>query len=322
MLPFNNMNILRMNLDYIKSKLHYWEIIWVILLWTPSFALIKVALETGTGIQVHAYTTIMAAFILVFLNGVSKLKPYLTWEFIKKTLILSLLCSLAPRLLLIYAAQLISTIWLAFFGSLIPLITLVLSAIFDKEYISLRKVVGCFISLFGVLILLKEQFVGLEAGTDYLMGVVLAFLACFLNAVTLIFARRNFKDVHPEIPLTYNLVIGSIICIPLLLLSPEPLALPDFTSFPLLIIIAVVNIVLGYKAYYHAVQVHGAVNTSIINYALPITRVIVGFVFLNELIDMNFLLAFVFVCSGLFIMSQQKKTNKALLANCVVKHRH
>ncbi|MBB4100179.1 DMT family transporter [Sphingomonas kyeonggiensis] len=146
----------------------------------------------------------------------------------------------APRVLRIHAIRsvVIAVMAIAFFWGIVrvplaeaialtfiaPLIALVLAAIFLKEQIGARSILGSLLGLAGVGIILAGQ-LGAPHRPDSALGMIAVLTSAVFYAVNLVIARHQAQQAGPiEIAFFQNWIILAIFCVPApwLLTMPAP----------------------------------------------------------------------------------------------------
>lgn len=145
-----------------------------------------------------------------------------------------------PRVLRIHAIRslVIAVMAIAFFWGIVrvplaeaialtfiaPLIALALAAIFLKEKIGARSILGSLLGLAGVGIILAGQ-LGAPHRPDSALGMVAVLTSAVFYAVNLVIARHQAQQAKPiEIAFFQNWIILAIFCVPApwLLVMPAP----------------------------------------------------------------------------------------------------
>ena len=107
-------------------------------------------------VTITTYQNIFAIifYIPMFFIFDSKEFFHLTWNFttISNLLCLAILCSAIAYALYSYSAKVISVMKVSVFTNIIPIITIIFSGLIGQEVISVRKVVGIVIVVFGVIL--------------------------------------------------------------------------------------------------------------------------------------------------------------------------
>ena len=164
------------------------------------------------------------------------------------------------------------------------------------EKLTLPKVVGILTSLFGVIILIgmKDSMVApVIAGhsapmADPLLDILaklsfVAATACY--AFSGVYGKR-FKSmgVEPIFAATAQLLIASLILLPLIIFIDRPwqLPMPSLAAVASLLAIGVIATGLAYILYYRILAMAGATNVALVTYLVPVSATLLGVLVLGE----------------------------------------
>ena len=82
--------------------------------------------------------------------------------------------------------------------------------LFLREKISLKFVMGLFMSFFGILLIALQDL----NGASFNFGILLVLGAAFLNAVFFIFQKPLLKKYHPNEVIFYAILVATLVLIP------------------------------------------------------------------------------------------------------------
>ena len=171
------------------------------------------------------------------------IKPLIQqWSIIKKNLptlaLLALLSVAAFNTLAYIGLQHTSATNGTLLNSFIPIFILIISGLFFGEKISLRQMIGVFISLLGVLIILSKLDIDVVKRLDFNVGDLWILVAALDWALYSIFLKRYRPAGLTALGfLGATMILGVLILLPLFLLNPfneAPLVLNKTTISTLL----------------------------------------------------------------------------------------
>lgn len=153
------------------------------------------------------------------------------------------------------------------------------------EKITPRKLAGVLIGFAGVAVMIGP---GL---TDSLGGGVLAELACIVAALAYALAgvwARRFKamGVSPFSVTTGQLTVGAAMMLPVALIGDRPWTMewPPLEAWAAITALAIVCTAFGYVLYFRLIDRAGATNALLVTLLVPPTAILLGVLFLGEVI--------------------------------------
>ena len=158
---------------------------------------------------------------------------------------------------------------------------LIANAVTSDEKFSLNKVLGILLGIAGTAIMVGP---GLLAGLGGPVWAKFAMIGASLSyAVALVFARR-FKAVPPVIVATGQLTASTIIMVPVVLFWSGTAGL--FAASPpvwaAVFSLALLSTAFAYILYFSLIGSAGATNASLVTLIVPVSAILLGFLFLGE----------------------------------------
>ena len=158
---------------------------------------------------------------------------------------------------------------------------LIANAVTSDEKFSLNKVSGILLGIAGTAIMVGP---GLLAGLGGPVWAKFAMIGASLSyAVALVFARR-FKAVPPVIVATGQLTASTIIMVPVVLFWSGTAGL--FAASPpvwaAVFALALLSTAFAYILYFSLIGSAGATNASLVTLIVPVSAILLGFLFLGE----------------------------------------
>jgi drug/metabolite transporter (DMT)-like permease len=161
-----------------------------------------------------------------------------------------------------------------------PVITAFLEPIFNKEKLSLVHVLLASLILVGLYILLPE----FSIENDEVKGICLAVFSAFLYATRNLLVKRNVKSYNGSTLMFYQMVVVTVFLIPVLFFA-------DFSNvqsqIPLLILVALLTTAIGHTMLVNSFKHFSVTTASIIGSLQPIFGIIIAFIFVNEVPNVN-----------------------------------
>lgn len=147
-----------------------------------------------------------------------------------------------------------------------------------RERLSLRRLAGLFIGLFGVVVLLGIDTI---SGREQWLGVACLFGAVIGYAVGPLIVQRYLANVDEIGALSASLVVASIILLPWALWT-APTAMPSTLALSSLVTLGVFCTALALLLYFYLINEAGAARASVVAYVCPGIAAVLGVVVLRE----------------------------------------
>lgn len=162
---------------------------------------------------------------------------------------------------------------------------LIANAVTSDEKLSLNKVAGVLLGIAGVAVMVGPGVVASLGGPVWakfaLIGASLSY------AFALVFSRR-FKLVPPAIVATGQLTASTIIMVPVVLLwsGPSGLFAGSAPVWAAVFALALLSTAFAYILYFGIIGSAGATNASLVTLIVPVSAILLGFVFLGERLEL------------------------------------
>lgn len=284
------------------------------IVWGTTFLGIKVAVETIPPWFVTSIRQGLAGLVMMTILLFKKELKWIGWENLKRQLVPSILMIVIANGFTTIAEQNIPSGLASVINALTPILIFLGSIMFGLQKMSIRGFVGVIIGFSGVVFIFKDG-LGSFLDADYRTGVMFMGLAILAWAAGTIYTKTHVnKSNNITLNLFYQFTMAS--CIQLVLasiFSPNP----DFNSWSSKSIFAALYLsifgsVIAFFCYNYALKHVTAVQVSILSYINTIIAVFLGWLLLDEVITIDFVIATVLIILGVFIVNYKKKEKKAL----------
>lgn len=167
-----------------------------------------------------------------------------------------------------------------------PFWTLILAnALTSDEKLSWNKLAGIALGIAGTAVMIGP---GLLAGLGGPVWAKFALIGASLSyAIALMIARR-FKGVPSPVIATGQLTASTIIMLPVVLIAYGPAGL--FSASPpvwaAVLALALLSTAFAYILYFNLVAAAGATNASLVTLIVPVSAMLLGFLFLGERLEL------------------------------------
>jgi drug/metabolite transporter (DMT)-like permease len=158
---------------------------------------------------------------------------------------------------------------------------LIANAFIADERLSWNKLLGVLLGIAGVAVMVGPGIVASLGGAVWAKFAVVG--ASISYAVALVFAR-GFKGVPPIIMASGQLTAATAIMLPIALLtsSPGDLLSVSMPVWAAVLAIALLSTAFAYILFFGLISSAGATNASLTTLIVPVSAILLGFVFLGE----------------------------------------
>ncbi len=275
------------------------------LIWASAFFNIKIATYSYGPLTIAFFRIFFGAIPIIILCLVKNIKIE---AFSKDSLYFALIGFVnlvIPFFLIAYGVQKIQSNLAAILMSTTPISATLLAHFFTKkEKINTIKVTGIITGFFGILILFSDNVLINNDNFFYALTIFVGSTFYVIGGIlTLKISHKKNENVTASI-----LIWGSILTCPLCLFYEKPWNLtPSLESTISLIYLGVFPTGVAWLLRFKILKKNGLVFQSQVAYLIPIFGVILGYIFLSELITSKVILALISVIIGIFLVSKGNK---------------
>jgi drug/metabolite transporter (DMT)-like permease len=279
-----------------------WAILGVLaLIWGGAFFLIGVAVRhvpPFTYVLMRLTIAAAAMWAILAWRRETLALPREAWGAI---VLLALLNNALPFTLFGWAQTHIASGLASILNATTPIWGVIVAHVFTAdERITPRKLAGVAVGFAGVAVMIGPGLLS-ELG-----GGVLAELACVVAALAYALAgvwARRFKKmgVSPFSVTTGQLTVGAAMMLPVALIGDQPwsMAFPPLEAWAAIAALAIVCTALGYVLYFRLIDRAGATNALLVTLLVPPTAILLGVLFLGEMIAPHDLAGLALIALGL-----------------------
>lgn len=283
---------------------------WVLLgavtsLFASGFTLIDITITTITPMTMMAGRMVIATGILyawLRLLGY-RLPPWrdesdrlsVHWRYF---FFLGLVANVLPATLIPWGQREVDSGLASIFVGLTPLITLALSALFVRsEQIDRRHVVGFVLGFLGIIVLPGPEAMGFVVRQSLLHEVAI-LIGAFCFAVNALLIQK-MPPVNPLVASAGLSLCAAFVAVPMALLFDAPWELkPSSLSLVGLVLLGLFPTAHASILYVMLIRSAGPTFAVLSNYLVPPLTVLLGFVFLKQLLDWNGYIALILILAG------------------------
>ena len=277
------------------------------LIWASAFFNIKIA--------TYSYGPLTIAFLRIFLGAVLivvicffkkiKIEAFSNdWYWFA---IIGFVNLVIPFFLIAYGVQKIQSNLAAILMSTTPLSSAVLAHFFTKtEKINFTKIMGVVVGFAGIVILFSDNILINNDNFFYALMILVGSTFYVVGGIlTLKISQKKNENLTSSI-----LIWGSLIIFPIMVYYEQPWNLvPRLDSTISLLYLGVFPTGIAWLIRFHILKKNGLVFHSQVAYLIPIFGVILGYIFLKEVITLKVLIALFAVIIGFYFVKRSIKQN-------------
>jgi drug/metabolite transporter (DMT)-like permease len=187
----------------------------------------------------------------------------------------------------------------------LPIWSMLLARWFLGERLGPRRTVGVLLTLFGVLIVVGERGLNLETDGRALLGDALILLTAFLGALYGVFAKRAFKIQHPLTVVSYAMLSGTLVLLPIALWEGiiEEFGQVDSSLALIVLFLGIPGGAIAFGMWTVALAQLSPTQVAVYINLNPIVAAALGVLLLSERATPVFLLSFVAVIAGVLLVN-------------------
>ena len=288
--------------------LDYLLLILLALIWASAFFNIKIATYSYGPITIAFLRILFGAIPVIILCLAKNIKIEAfskDWIWYSSIGIINLVI---PFFLIAYGVQKVQSNLAAILMSSTPISATILAHFFvDKEKITLFKLIGIVLGFLGIIYLFSDNLLITNSNFVYALMILLGSTFYVIGGIlTLKISHKRNENVTASI-----LIWGTIIAFPISLFLDQPWTLsPSFESTLALIYLGVFPTGVAWLLRFAILKKNGLVFQAQVAYLIPIFGVVLGYIFLNELITSKVMIALMAVVLGIYFVKKGSKNQK------------
>lgn len=229
-------------------------------------------------------------------------------------LVVALVNNVVPWFLIVWGEQHISSGLASILNATTPLFSVLLASTWGDEQFTWFKSGGLVLGFVGTIVLigadLRDFFV---ADNQVLLGELAILGAALCYAIGAVYARRTLRG-EPAVQLaTGQLLIASLIILPLMAIpANQPQQWPSLQALLGVAALGFFGSGLAYILFYTLLEEVGATRTVVVTYLLPLVALFLGWSVLGELITWRTLAGMGLILLGIGLVNGQLRYRRAL----------
>ena len=266
--------------------------------WGCSFIFIELGLEFLTPFGVTFIRCALGAITLIIIARIRKINLPTDRKVWQKLWVVALLLNVIPGVLFAFAQQYVTSVFASIINAATPLMTLVfILVIFREEKLKREQIYGLLIGALGVMTVVG---VWKELGDNQLVGVIALLIAVSCYGASYPYSTRNVipLKLKPEALAAGQLIMAAITLLPLFIINGI-----SNNSYPRQSVIAMLCLGIfgsgfAYIWNFSITAAAGSAIASSVTYLTPVVAVIVGRLYLGEVIVWHEIVGAIIVILG------------------------
>ena len=252
--------------------------------WGCSFIFIELGLEFLTPFGVAFIRCALGAITLLIFTKIRKVdlpKDRKIWQ---KLWVVAMLLNVIPGVLFAFAQQYVTSVLASIINAGTPLMTLVFMLIvFREEKLKPEQIIGLIIGALGVLTVVG---VWKDLGDNQLVGVIALLISISCYGASYPYSTRNVipLKLKPEALATGQLIMAAVTLLPFFTINGISNDFYRPQSVIAMLCLGIFGSGFAYIWNFAITAAAGSAIASTVTYLTPVVAVIVGFLYLGELI--------------------------------------
>ena len=252
--------------------------------WGCSFIFIELGLEFLTPFGVAFIRCALGAITLLIFTKIRKVdlpKDRKIWQ---KLWVVAMLLNVIPGVLFAFAQQYVTSVLASIINAGTPLMTLVfMLLVFREEKLKPEQIIGLLIGALGVLTVVG---VWKDLGENQLVGVIALLIAISCYGASYPYSTRNVipLKLKPEALATGQLIMASLTLLPFFIINGVSNDFYRPQSVIAMLCLGIFGSGFAYIWNFAITAAAGSAIASTVTYLTPVVAVIVGFLYLGEVI--------------------------------------
>ena len=274
------------------------------LIWSSAFFNIKIATESFGPVTIAFLRVFLASIPLIILCNIKKIKIEVFSKDWYWFALIGFVNLVIPFFFISYGIKAVQSNLAAILMSSTPLTSTILGHYFTKnEKFNLIKTVGVLIGFSGIVYLFSDNILINENNFYSALLILLGATGYVVGGVlTLKISNKKNENVTTSI-----CIWASIILLPLTMIFEQPWnSTPSALSVISVVYLGLVSTGLAWLLRFSILKKNGLIFQSQVSFLIPIFGIILGYIFLKELITPKIIVSVILVLIGIFLA---KKSN-------------
>jgi drug/metabolite transporter (DMT)-like permease len=195
--------------------------------------------------------------------------------------------------------------------SMMPVVVIMINLFINQdEKPTVPIIIGVILGLIGIVMIFSEHFTEFSK-TEYLLGIIMTFAAVLAWGGGSIWIKKKNGDSNPFVNAGIQMLFGGIWCFPLSLAFDDYSTLSwSMEAVGSLIYLIIFGSIIAYASYSYALKKLPMTIVSMYAYINPLVAVVLGWMVLDEKLNVKIILAFVLTVAGIYIVNRGYQLRK------------
>lgn len=281
----------------------------VALFWGTTFLAIRIGVESIPPLLVTGLRNVIAGSIfLIYLIYTKKLER-MDWPRLRRNMIIAMMLIVLANGLTTFAEKYISSGLAALISTLSPLSVLLINLSLGNEKPSFKIITGILLGISGMYLIYQNNISDLF-NPEYRLGIAAILFAVLMWATGTVYTKRS--SAHPGniiVNLCVQMLFAGILMVILQLFVDPVEAWQNWSRRSLwaVIYLAIFGSVIGYAAYNYALSKLPSTRVSVITYINVVVALFLGWLILDEQINLRIILAAALIIGGVVVANYRKR---------------
>jgi drug/metabolite transporter (DMT)-like permease len=286
-------------------KLKHW-LVFILLgaIWSSSFMWIKIAVQEIGPITLVAFRVLFGLLFGVVVIYIQRIQWPRTLKEWTPLLVLSIANIAIPFFLISWGEQSIDSAVASILNATTPLFTILIAHyLLQDDKMTAPKVLGLLMGFAGVVILMSKD-IGASLGS--VLGQLAIVLASAFYAGGAVYARKTTQELPGILRSAGPLLPATVVMWLAMFMLESPVKFPQLgITWIALLFLGVLGSGLAFVMSYYLLHEIGPTRTSMVTYLFPLGGVILGVVFLDEVLSWQLIVGAVLIVLSLIVANMQ-----------------
>jgi drug/metabolite transporter (DMT)-like permease len=288
-------------------KLKHWLVFLLLgAIWSSSFMWIKIAIDEIGPITLVAFRVLFGLLFGIVVIAIQRIAWPRTWKEWIPLFVLGIFNIAIPFFLISWGEQSIDSGVASILNATVPLFTILIAHfLLPDDKMNAPKVLGLLLGFAGVVILMSKD-IGSSLGS--ILGQFAIVLASAFYAGGGVYARKTTQDMPGILRSAGPLLPATVVMWLAMFLAESPVKLPQLgITWVALLFLGVLGSGFAFVLSYYLLHEIGPTRTSMVTYLFPLGGVILGVLFLDEVLTWQLVVGAVLIVLSLVVANMQSQ---------------
>lgn len=281
----------------------------VAVVWGTTYLGIRVAVETIPAWYITSVRQGLAALLIFIFLLYKKQLAWIGWKNFKLQFVPAVLMIVIANGFTTIAEKTVPSGLTSILSALSPLVVFLGSTMIGLQKPTFKGFIGVFIGFLGVVFIFRDG-LGDILDPNYKIGILFLSIAILSWSIGIIYTKLHVhKSNTIALNLLYQFSVAAVIQFVLALIFNPNVDFSSWSSRSIFatLYLAVFGSVVAFFCYHYAIKRVSAIQVSVLNYINTIIAVFLGWLLLDEVIKLDFVIATILIILGVFITNYKRK---------------